>query len=54
MFSIKDARFKQEGFLAEVKEFYTDLINRCVSDPERRLAVFDPASVYLPTKKLYS
>lgn len=52
MFSIKDARFKQEGFVAEVKEFYTDLINRYVSDPERRLAVFDPASVYLPTKKV--
>ena len=52
MFSIKDARFKQEGFVAEVKEFYTDLINRYVSDPERRLAVFDPASVYLPTKKI--
>ena len=52
MFSIKDARFKQEGFVAEVKEFYTDLINRYASDPERRLAVFDPASVYLPTKKI--
>lgn len=52
MFSIKDARFKQEGFVAEVKEFYTDLINCYVSDPERRLAVFDPANVYLPTKKI--
>ena len=52
MFSIKDACFKQKGFVAEVKEFYTDLINRYVSDPERRLAVFDPASVYLPTKKI--
>ena len=52
MFSIKDARFKQEGFVAEVKEFYTDLINRYVSDPERRLAVFVPASVYLPTQKI--
>ena len=37
MFSIKVARFKQEGFVAEVKEFYTDLINRYVSDPVRRL-----------------
>ena len=52
MFSIKDSRFKQEGFVAEVKEFYTDLINRYVSDPERKFAVFDPASVYLPTKKI--
>lgn len=52
MFSIKDARFKQEGFVAEVKEFYTSLINRYISDPEQQLKVFDPQSVYLPTKKI--
>lgn len=52
MFSIKDACFEQEGFVAEVNEFYTDLINRYVSDPEHRLSVFDPASVYLPIKKI--
>ena len=48
----KDARFKQEGFVAEVKEFYTGLINRYISDPEQQLKVFDPQSVYLPTKKI--
>lgn len=52
MFSIKDVRFKQEGFVAEVKEFYTSLINRYISDPEQQLTVFDPQSVYLPTKKI--
>ena len=36
MFSVKDARFKQEGFVAEVKEFYTGLINRYISDPRWR------------------
>lgn len=46
MFSVKDARFKQEGFVAEVKEFYTGLINRYISDPEQQLKVFDPQSVY--------
>ena len=52
MFSVKDARFKQEGFVAEVKEFYTGLINRYISDPEQQLKVFDPQSVYLSTKKI--
>ena len=52
MFSVKDARFKQENFVAEVKEFYTGLINRYISDPEQQLKVFDPQSVYLPTKKI--
>lgn len=52
MFSVKDARFKQEGFVAEVKEFYTGLINRYISDPEQQIKVFDPQSVYLPTKKI--
>lgn len=52
MFSVKDTRFKQEGFVAEVKEFYTGLINRYISDPEQQLKVFDQQSVYLPTKKI--
>jgi len=42
--SLKGARFKQESFVAEVREVYTDLINRYVSDIECRLTVFDPAS----------
>ena len=52
LFSVKNARFKSESFLREVKEVYTDLINRHISDPEQQLKVFDKNSVYLPTKKI--
>ncbi|MGN0426949.1 MAG: MobA/MobL family protein [Agathobacter sp.] len=52
LFTVKDDRFKSEPFLREVKEVYTDLINRHISDPEQQLKVFDKNSVYLPTKKI--
>lgn len=52
LFTAKDEVFKNELFLDEVKQFYTALINRHIHDPERRLKVFDPNSVYLPTKKI--
>ncbi len=52
LFTVKDDRFKSEPFLREVKEVYTDLINRHISDPEQHLKVFDKNSVYLPTKKI--
>ncbi len=52
LFSVKNDRFKSEPFLREVKEVYTDLINRHISDPEQHLKVFDKNSVYLPTKKI--
>lgn len=52
MFTVKDDRFKSEAFLREVKEVYTNLINRHISDPEQHLKVFDKNSVYLPTKKI--
>ena len=52
LFTAKDEVFKNELFLDEAKQFYTALINRHVHDPERRLKVFDPNSVYLPTKKI--
>lgn len=52
LFTPKDGRFKSEPFLREVKEVYTDLINRYISDPEQHLKVFDKNSVYLPTKKI--
>ena len=52
MFSVKDDRYKSEPFLREIKESYTDLINRHISDPEQHLKVFDKSSVYLPTKKV--
>lgn len=50
LFTVKDDAFKNILFLDEAKEFYTALINRHIHDPERRLKVFDPSSVYLPTK----
>lgn len=52
LFTAKDEVFKNELFLDEAKQFYTALINRHVHDPERRLKIFDPNSVYLPTKKI--
>ena len=52
LFSVKNDRFKSEPFLREVKEVYTDLINRHISDPEQHLKVFDKNSVYLPKKKI--
>ena len=52
LFTVKDDVFKNVLFLDEAKQFYTALINRHIHDPERRLKVFDPGSVYLPTKKI--
>ena len=52
LFTVKDDKFKSEPFLREVKEIYTDLINRHIADPEQQLKVFDKNSVYLPTKKI--
>jgi len=52
LFTVKDDAFKNVLFLDEAKQFYTALINRHIHDPERRLKVFDPDSVYLPTKKI--
>jgi len=52
MFSAKDIRYKSEIFLREIKEVYTDLINRHISDPNRHLKVFDKSSIYLPTRKI--
>ena len=52
MFTPKDERFKDKGFLHNLKEIYTDLINRHISDPTQHLRVFDPNGVYLATKKI--
>lgn len=41
LFTVKDDRFKSEPFLREIKEVYTDLINRHISAPEQQLKVFD-------------
>lgn len=52
MFTSKDERFKDKGFLHNLKEIYTDLINRHISAPAQQLRVFDPNGVYLATKKI--
>lgn len=35
-----------------MKEVYTNLINRHISDSEQQLNLFDKNSVYLPTKEI--
>lgn len=52
IFTIKDSRFKSEGFLDEVKKSYTDLINICVRDNKEKLKMFDRNGAYLPMKKI--
>lgn len=52
LFAPKNEKFKQEGFLDEVKHFYTKLINQYVAHDTEKLQVFNKNSVYLPTKKI--
>lgn len=52
IFAAKDKRFKNESFLDEVKQSYTDLINLYVRNDNEKLKVFDRNGVYLPTKKI--
>ena len=52
IFTTKNARFKEEKFLEEVKQSYTDLINLYVGDADRRLTVFSRDSAYLSMKKI--
>ncbi len=52
LFTVKDKRFKQEGFLEEVKQDFTVFINTFVFDEKKKLAVFDKHSPYLATKKI--
>ena len=52
LFDKKDIRFKQKGFLNEVKVYLTDQINRLVKTSEEKLKVFDRNSAYLPMKKI--
>lgn len=52
IFTIKDARFKSENFLDEVKRSYTALINIYVKNDKEKLSVFDRNGAYLPMKKI--
>ena len=52
LFDKKDVRFKQKGFLNEVKVYLTDQINMLVKTSEEKLKVFDRNSAYLPMKKI--
>ena len=52
LFTVKDKRFKQEGFLEEVKQDFTVFINTFVFDEKKKLAVFGKHSPYLATKKI--
>jgi hypothetical protein len=52
LFSVKDTRFKSEGFLDMVKQDYTNLINQYVKGEKQKLQVFERGGMYLATKKL--
>ena len=52
LFTVKNKLFKQDGFVDEVKHFYTDLINTLVKDDKEKLHVFDENGLYLATKKI--
>lgn len=52
LFDVKNEYFKSRAFTGEVKEMYTQLINRYVKEESQKLSVFQPAGVYLATKKI--
>lgn len=52
IFTQKDANFKSQIFLKEVKTSFTNLINLYVRDEKEQLKVFDKQGVYLPMKKV--
>ncbi len=51
MFENKIELFRKKTFLKEVKESYTDLMNRFLRD-EEKMMVFPQNDLYLPTKKI--
>lgn len=51
-FTAKNKLFKQDGFVDDVKHFYTDLINTLVKDDKEKLHIFDENGLYLATKKI--
>ncbi len=52
IFTTKDEWFKSKAFTKEVKEMFTELINRYVKEESEKLSVFQQGGVYLPTKKI--
>ena len=51
LFDKKNPRFKQKSFTEDVKIFFTDLMNKQMSEPNR-MQVFPKNSPFLPTKKI--
>ena len=52
VFTKKDEWFKNKAFTKEVKELFTDTINRYVKEESEKLSVFQQGGVYLATKKI--
>ncbi|MGL6200454.1 MAG: MobA/MobL family protein [Lachnospiraceae bacterium] len=52
LFSAKNAYFKDKEFLRKEKRKYTELINQCIDNLEKKLQVFHSGGLYLPTKKI--
>lgn len=52
IFTKKDEWFKNKAFTKEVKELFTDMINRYVKEESEKLSVFRQGGVYLVTKKI--
>ncbi len=52
IFTKKDEWFKNKTFTKEVKELFTDTINRYVKEESEKLSVFQQGGVYLATKKI--
>lgn len=52
IFTKKDEWFKNKAFTKEVKEMFTDTINRYVKEESEKLSVFQQGGVYLATKKI--
>ena len=52
IFTKKEEWFKNKAFIKEVKELFTDTINRYVKEESEKLSVFQQSGVYLATKKI--
>ena len=51
IFTKKDEWFKNKAFIKEVKELFTDTINRYVKEESEKLSVFQQSGVYLATRE---